>query len=111
MDTLLIWGIILIIAMVFKLFLPSKINCIYGYRTKSSMKNQETWNEAHKYSSTLLVKAAVLSLLIGAMCGYLLPDKNGLKITVLLFVLILILTIVFTEIYLKKNFDMDGKRK
>ncbi len=32
-------------------FPPKNINPISGYRTKFSMKNQKTWDEAQKYSS------------------------------------------------------------
>lgn len=32
---------------------PEKINYIYGYRTSMSMKNQETWDFAHRYCGKL----------------------------------------------------------
>ncbi|MDA0356796.1 MAG: SdpI family protein, partial [Bacteroidetes bacterium] len=30
---------------------PKKINSLYGYRTRSSMKNQERWDFSQKYSA------------------------------------------------------------
>jgi uncharacterized membrane protein len=36
-------------------FPPKNINSLYGYRTKSSMKNQENWDFSQKYSAKLLV--------------------------------------------------------
>lgn len=32
---------------------PKTINCIVGYRTSRSMKNQDTWNFAHLYCGNL----------------------------------------------------------
>lgn len=32
---------------------PKEINSAFGYRTKMSMKNQETWEFAHKYFGKL----------------------------------------------------------
>ncbi len=32
---------------------PKQINGIYGYRTRRSMKNQDTWNYAHLYCGKL----------------------------------------------------------
>lgn len=53
---IIILGIIcIIIGFIFKAFPPQKINSIFGYKTILSMKNQDTWNEAHKYSANTLV--------------------------------------------------------
>lgn len=44
-------------------FPPTKINSLYGYRTSSSMKNQERWDFSQKYAAIEMIKlAAVLTL-------------------------------------------------
>jgi len=50
---------ILIVAIVYRIFLPKKINCYYGYRTKLSMKNQDTWNEANRFAANLLLIGSI----------------------------------------------------
>ena len=37
-------GIFYLVALVLSKFPPKKINYFYGYRTKASMKSQESWN-------------------------------------------------------------------
>ena len=44
-------GIFYLVALVLSKFPPKKINYFYGYRTKASMKSQESWNFAQNYTS------------------------------------------------------------
>lgn len=39
---------------------PKTINSLYGYRTSSSMSNQETWDFAQLYSAKQMIKLGVL---------------------------------------------------
>ncbi|MDX1278523.1 SdpI family protein [Oceanihabitans sediminis] len=56
MDVLLLAGGAFILAgIIMHFFPPKKINSIYGYRTVRSMKNQNTWDFAQKYSAKLLL--------------------------------------------------------
>jgi uncharacterized membrane protein len=41
-------------------FPPKKINSIYGYRTSRSMKNQENWDLAQRFSSQLMLKQGLI---------------------------------------------------
>ncbi|ESU24162.1 hypothetical protein FEDK69T_05970 [Flavobacterium enshiense DK69] len=61
----LLCGIIFMIAgLVMYLFPPKKINSLYGYRTSSSMKSQQTWDFAQRFSAIKLLQiGAVLGLL------------------------------------------------
>lgn len=45
-------------------FPPKKINGLYGYRTASSMQNQEKWNLAQKYGATTMFKVGIFFLII-----------------------------------------------
>ncbi|MGX7108662.1 SdpI family protein [Facklamia miroungae] len=44
--------------------LPNKINSLYGYRTKMSMKNKETWQFAHQHSGNVWIKFGLILLLL-----------------------------------------------
>jgi uncharacterized membrane protein len=46
---------------------PEKINTGYGYRTKASMRNQQTWDEANRYSSRLMLFCGLALLIIGLL--------------------------------------------
>ncbi len=50
-------GPIFILAGLFmKTYPPKKINYLYGYRTRRSMKNQESWDFAQQYSAKEMIK-------------------------------------------------------
>ncbi len=94
---------------------PKKINYIVGYRTARSMKSKETWDFAHRHSGRiwaicglilLPVSAAVMLLALGKD-----DDTVGLfgAAVCMIQVLVMILSIIPTEIALKKNFDENGK--
>ena len=76
-------------------FPPKKINSLYGYRTSSSMKNQERWDFSQKYSAIEMIKlAAILTLssVIGLIYN---PDGElgrflGLGLMILMVVVLLI---------------------
>lgn len=96
---------------------PKEINSNYGYRTSMSMKNQDTWDFAHRLCGKLwwitglvLLPATVLALLFvlgedtarvgraaAIVCGaQLLPP---------------LLSFIPVELALRRNFDRDGRRK
>ena len=91
---------------------PTKtINSWYGYCTPFSMKNQQVWEEANRYSNKamfvvagLLVLFQIISyIIVGAqqffvMSGFFLSIASTLVIPVI-------------EIHLRKAFDKNGQRK
>jgi uncharacterized membrane protein len=87
--------ILLIIAILFKIFPPTKINSIYGYRTKKSKKNITNWKIANKYSANLLL-FFTSSLFLISLFLYLLNLEFD-NILIGLFLLSLVLMIVLTE--------------
>lgn len=60
----LLCGIIFMIGgLVMYFFPPKKINSLYGYRTSSSMKSQQAWDFAQRFSAIKLLQiGAVLGL-------------------------------------------------
>lgn len=95
---------------------PKEINGIYGYRTAMSMKNQDTWEFAHKhfgkvwfYAGLILLPLNIIPLL------FVMGESKDLIGTVgivvcLIDTAVMLLSIIPTEKALKKNFDSDGNR-
>lgn len=109
----LIIGVALtIIAVIFKNFPSKKINMWYGYRTAVSIKNQETWDAAQKYSSQLVIIEGIILIILGVILGVMSAKMENKIKNIILFLYILIVIpvtfvwlIVSTEIYLNKNFN------
>jgi len=78
-------------------FPPKKINHLYGYRTKSSMKNQERWDFAQSYSAKEMIKWGGLYGLT-ALIGFLPLFKGVILSTIVaLSTLILLVVILFNR--------------
>ena len=103
-------ALLFILALVFQKFPPKKINWVYGYRTKRSMKNETIWKAANTYSLNLMLKFCVLSFLIPAFL-YFLYDPYLLIITIILHTLLILSVFLYTEMYLEKHFNSDGTAK
>ena len=96
---------------------PKDINHIFGYRTKRSMMNMDTWKFAHAYIGKFwLICGLILMPLSVAIMVFILGKGTetvgmaGAILTVVQMVL-MIGTIIPTENALKKNFDELGRRK
>ena len=96
---------------------PKEINYVYGYRTKRSMMNEETWRFANQYFGKAwylcgLISAPLSVIAIAIVFGKG-PGTVGMVggIITMLQMLPLIGAIVPTESELKKNFDENGKRR
>ena len=50
---------------------PKKINSLYGYRTKNSMKSQQHWDFAQRYSSIKMKVLGLIYLLMGGLFYFL----------------------------------------
>ncbi len=46
---------------------PKKINPLYGYRSKSSMRNQQTWDFAQRVSSRKFILLGLIMLFVAAI--------------------------------------------
>ena len=94
---------------------PKTINSWYGYRTARSMKNQVTWDFAHRYCGRLWTWLGVI--LLGVTVVVLVPvillwgEQTGSIAAVILLgvqVVVLVGSIYPVEQALKKHFDRDG---
>ena len=99
---------------------PKKINRFVGYRTRMAMKNQDTWEFAHKYCGKIWLRAGLIMLALTAIpVTFLLARENiDLRMvisvsvaTVFLQGMALLISIIPTEVALRKNFDKDGNSK
>jgi len=86
----------------FLIFPPKKINYIYGYKTKRSMRNMETWKEAHLYSGKLLSVFGILFLILTYILPFMYSQNTTIMVTLLGFLFTMIITMVLTEIRLHK---------
>lgn len=96
---------------------PETINNYIGYRTKWSKKSKLTWDFAHKHTGRIWVIMGIPLLLISPAMIFLLRDNKDdalvvyFVVVLLAQVLCLCLSIIPTEIQLRKRFDEDGKEK
>ena len=96
---------------------PKEINYVYGYRTKRSMMNEETWKFANQYFGKAWYLCGLISVPLSVMAITLVLGKGTETvgtiggIITMLQMIPLVGAIIPTEIALKKNFDENGRRK
>ena len=91
-------------AITFK-FPPKEINYIYGYRTASSMKSQERWDFAQKYSSKRIFIVGVCLLIISLLLKFFeFNITTEFIVQAILLILSILLIIVDTEKAIKRKF-------
>ena len=107
-------GIIFIIAgWIQKTWPPKNINDLYGYRMPSSKQNQQTWDEANRYSARYMIKAGIFILIAGIVVTILLNTismPGRIKSAIWIFLMLAtamgsaISIIVSTERHIEKTF-------
>lgn len=96
---------------------PEKINPVFGYRTKISMLNQDTWIFAHQHYGKIskLVGWILLALTVPSMFLFLHASTSTVGIVGIIVVGVqigaLIGSIFPTQKALKETFDATGNRK
>ncbi len=96
---------------------PDKINWIYGYRTKMSTKNKDTWIFAHKKMGNLWFKTGTIMAIISTFCMLPFVSRDSQTVgsvggTIMTIqIVFLIIPIFFVEMALKKTFDKDGNKR
>ena len=96
---------------------PRSINIVFGYRTRRSMRNMDTWKFAHAHCGRLWWKLG-LALLIPSILIHIPFFKSGKELvsavgTIIMAVqtAILVASIFPTEAALKRTFNDDGTRR
>jgi uncharacterized membrane protein len=102
----LVGFIFLISAIITLIFPPKKINYLYGYRTPASMKNQEVWDFAQRYSGLKMVQAGVFLMLVSFVNVFLNPKDDFLPLVfgMAFIIAAVIFLFVSTEKAIRKNF-------
>lgn len=96
---------------------PREINGIIGYRTSYSMKNPDTWKFAQEYCGRLWWKTGWILFIPSAAVHF--PVYHGTERTISMVsgilctvqCVILIGSILPTELALRRNFTREGMRK
>ena len=103
---LILVGSVFTVAGVITLFFPpKKINYLYGYRTKRSMKSLEHWKFAQKYATVIMIKLGIFMMLLSfAGLLYSFSEKIDFYIAMGVFILIIIYLVIKTENAIKTNF-------
>ena len=96
---------------------PRSINALFGYRTRRSMQNQQTWHFAHQHCGRIWLWSGIALLLISvaAMIGVI---GQSVKVigyvgagTAVLPFLPMIFSVISTQRALKREFDEYGRRR
>lgn len=96
---------------------PGQINGLFGYRTRKSMQNQDTWTFAHQYCGRLWRAGGWILLPLTVLCMLLVLGQNKDTIGIVggilcdVQLIVLVGAIFPTERALKKTFDKDGNRR
>ena len=96
---------------------PKEINYVFRYRTKRSMRNEETWKFANRYFGKLWYHCGLISVPLSVIAIALVFGKGTETVGTVGGIITMIQTIplvgamIPTEIALKKNFDESGRRK
>ena len=94
---------------------PKSINSFYGYRTKRSIKTQDTWNFAHHFCGKLWLICGLVSIPFSLVPVWLVVDKSKevVSMTGLIVlgiqVVVLLATLIPVERALKNHFDEFGR--
>lgn len=100
--------IFIILGFVMLKFPPKKINSLYGYRTKSSMKSQERWDFSQKFSAKEMMKWGcflTLTSLLGLIFNF--SGKTEMIVGLILMFIAVFLILSNTEKALQKNFGKE----
>ena len=113
--TLLIPLLMLVTGLIFSRWTPKSINYLFGYRTRRSMINQETWAFANRTMGRIWITWGLILLIPSILVLYILKNRADSKqeswIVVLTLVQLaaLILSIFPVERALKAKFDHKGR--
>ena len=96
---------------------PKEINAVFGYRTRRSTLNPDTWEFAHHYFGKLWLCLGLILLPVSVLLMLLLLGRDIETVgiyggaLVMLQCVVLIVPIFPTERALKRTFDESGRRK
>lgn len=97
--------IFLVVGTLFYFFPPKKINHIYGYRTSTSMKSQERWDFAQKYSAVKMIQGSLFLLAVSGLgLLFTLTPNQQVFVGVAALIIHIVSMFFWTEKAIKKQF-------
>ena len=122
------WYFMLILVLLMPLFMigfgrmfmtnaPKDINTSFGYRTKRSMKNQDTWDFAHKHFGKAWFVCGIVLIPASLVLMFLVMGREADVIRTTGFIILglqlflMLGAILPTETALKNNFDEFGRSR
>jgi uncharacterized membrane protein len=96
-------GLMIIAGLLIKLFPPKSINSVYGFRTRRSMSDQRLWNEANRYSATLMILSGLIVLGTGVLLR-----SSFIILQLIMLIAACIITFMLTEKRLKHMTKSQG---
>lgn len=116
MDELLISNIIvgastLLPAILAFLIKAEKPNQFVGYRTKWSMKNQETWKFANERAKMMMPFVSLLTIAVQIFSYFIIGSLAALLSSLAVFTIGLFIGFAWVEISLRNAFGHDGSPK
>jgi uncharacterized membrane protein len=103
---ILVGPIFMIAGIVMLLFPPKKINYLYGYRTKNSMKNIDRWNFAQNYSAKIMIWTGFCFSLT-SLIGIFTEGNEFIQLMIALCLMLVLCGIIYylTEKKLREKFE------
>lgn len=87
------------------IFPPKKINNLYGIRTQTSMRNQQTWDYSQKYGSKAMMITGIIHVLFGTIGLFVtLNETMGSLLGLGIMIFLTLFYSVYVELQLKKKF-------
>jgi uncharacterized membrane protein len=103
--------LMLFFSFIYLKYQPKEISTIYGYRTTTSMCNNDIWEFANKESAKYMIIASLATIifqLLGIILNY--TSEDFLPLSYGFLIISLGLSIWKTEIEINKVFDKEGNR-
>ncbi len=107
----ILFGIIFLVIGSYYWLNPPPYNHFWGYRTRRAKRNEDTWEEANRYASDMMIYAGIAASSIGIFFYLFEPNPMGLLASMALSFVSAILFISLTELHLRTTFDENGQRK
>lgn len=108
--------VVLIMGFVMYSSMPKKVNRLYGYRTRMSMKSQETWDFSQRLSAIVSIYTGAIMLIVTAIVFIFVLKKlsdylAAYVITVVIQLVFIFLSFIPVEVALRRKFDKNGNPK
>lgn len=113
LTSCIIGVVMAILGFILRTYPPEHINNSLGYKTPFAMKNKNTWYEGNRFCGTMLLFTGIIFIPLSILIGYLYSDNINLSknISILVLFVLFIVSIIFTEIHLRKLFDKNGMKQ